>query len=271
MKKLTLPNGEDIYYIDKLTALFVYNEIFVENDYLKHGIGVKKGDFVFDVGANIGLFSRFISKQAPDLKIFTFEPIKPIFQVLEANVTDISCFIKNFNIGLAEENKIIEFFYYPKVSGDSTAIPFDWDLKVNQYVQNYKEAICKDIPIARIVPKFLRKRVVNAGLRKIYQYEKVLGQVRPLSDIIKENKIERIDLIKIDAENYEKQVLAGITENDWGKIHQISMEVHEHIKGGENLLHEIIKLLENKGFETNIGEENVYTKLGVYMLYAKKR
>ena len=26
MNKLTLPNGEEIFYIDKLTALYVYNE-----------------------------------------------------------------------------------------------------------------------------------------------------------------------------------------------------------------------------------------------------
>ncbi len=271
MNKLTLPNGEDIYYIDKLTALYVYNEIFVENEYLRNGIGVKEGDVIFDVGANIGLFTRFIANQAPDLKIFTFEPIKTIFQVLEANLAGLPCYLKNFNIGLSDKSEIIEFFYYPKVSADSTAVPFDWDLKVDQYVQNYREAVCKDIPIARIVPKFLRKRVVRAGLKKIYESEKVLCQLKPLSKIMKDLNIDRIDLLKIDAENYEKQVLAGISDKNWELIRQISMEVHEHIKGGENLLKEIIELLENKDFEVKLGEENLSTRLGVYMVYAKKK
>ena len=48
------------------------------------------------------------------------------------------------------------------------------------------------------------------------------------------------------------------------------MEVHEHIKGGENLLNKIIKLLETKDFDVKIGEENLSTRLGVYMIYAKK-
>ncbi len=270
MKKLTLPNGEEIYYIDKLTALYVYNEIFVENQYLKHGIGVKDGDVVFDVGANIGLFSRFITKQAQNLKIFTFEPVTTIFRVLEANLANIPCFIKNLNVGLGDENKSIELFYYPKVSANSAAVPFDWDLKVKQLVQNYKEALCKDYPMARFVPKFLRKRVVKAGLKKLYESEKVTCQLRPLSEILKENNIDRIDLLKIDAENYEKQVMMGILDKDWENIQQISMEVHEHIKGGENLLNEIIKLLEKKAFELYIGEEDLSARLGVYMLYAKK-
>ena len=90
MNKLTLPNGEEIFYIDKLTALYVYNEIFVENEYLRHGIEIKNGDIIFDVGANIGLFTLFIAKQAKDLKIFTFEPVAIIFQILKANVAGIT-------------------------------------------------------------------------------------------------------------------------------------------------------------------------------------
>ena len=64
--------------------------------------------------------------------------------------------------------------------------------------------------------------------------------------------------------------MAGISVKDWDLITQISMEVHEHIKGGENLLNETFELLENKGFEVILGEENLSTRLGVFMVYAKK-
>ncbi|MHA1257868.1 MAG: hypothetical protein ACTSPS_19975, partial [Promethearchaeota archaeon] len=67
MKNLTLPNGEIIYYIDKLTALDVYDEIYVNNEYLQHNIQVKDNDIIFDVGANIGLFSRHIATKAKNL------------------------------------------------------------------------------------------------------------------------------------------------------------------------------------------------------------
>jgi len=271
MKQLTLPNGESIYYLDRMTALYVFQEIFVDNIYLQNNIEIKDNNIIFDVGANIGLFSRFISQKASNLRIFTFEPIPEIFNVLETNLENIDATIKNYNIGLGEQEEKIKFFYYPKISADSTAVPFEWNKKVEQYLENYDEVICKDFPTARNVPEFSRKDFVEKILKHLYKAKKIIGRIRPLSDIIKENNLNNIDLLKIDAENYEKHVLAGIRNEDWNKIQQISMEVHEHIKGGENLLKKISESLKKRGFEIDIGKESRETKMGVYMLYAKKK
>lgn len=270
MKQLALPNGEEIYYLDKLTALYVYNEIYEENEYLDYGIEIKDGDTLLDVGANIGIFTRYIASKVSDLTIHAFEPVPAIFEVLNGNTEHLGEKVKIHNIGLGDKEHEIEFNYYPKVSADSTAVPFIWDLKVQQYYDNYKEIVCKDMPIARLVPRFLRKRVINAFLKRMYDPEKVSCKIRPLSVIIADEGIEQIDLMKIDAENYERQVLAGIDDKDWDKIKQISMEVHEHIEGGENLVEEITELFENKGFRVRIKENDPRTKMGVYMMYAKR-
>jgi len=271
MNKITLPNGENIHCIDELTAYYIYNEIFVEKEYLKSGIKINNDDIIFDVGANIGLFSRFVLNQASNLKIFAFEPIPQIFEVLELNLKNIDAKVKLFNIGLGEEEKDIVFFYYPKVSGDSTAIPFELERKTDLYVKHYKETICQDIPIAKIVPRFLRKWVIRKGLKKLYQSEKVSCHLVPLSNVIEKYNIEHINLLKIDAENYEKHVIEGIKEHDWNKIEQISMEIHTHIPEGENLLNEITEILKEKGFKLKYGDETRETILGVYMLYAIKK
>ena len=270
MKTLILPNGEEIYYIDKLSALDIYEEIFIENDYLQFGINVNDDDVIFDVGANIGLFSRFIVTQAKDLRIFAFEPVSIIYKVLEANLRNIPANVKTFNIGLAENNRKTQIHYYPKVSADSAIRPFDWDLKINQFIQNYNEIFVELMPIARIVPKFLRKFVVKAWLKKYYKSELIDCTLHTLSDIMLENNIEHIDLLKIDAENYEQNVLEGINEDDWNKIRQISMEVHTHIKDGENLLNEIVEMLKEKSFQVNVDFDSRFGMMGVFMLYAKK-
>jgi FkbM family methyltransferase len=270
MKDLVLPNGEKIYYIDKLSALDIYEEIYVENDYLQFEIKVNDNDVIFDVGANIGLFSRFIAQQARDLIIFAFEPVPIIYEVLEANLKNISTNLKTYNIGLAETNQKTKIHYYPKVSADSAVRPFDWDLKINQFLHNYNETFVDLMPIAKFVPKFLRKFVVKTWLKKYYKSEMVDCTLRPLSDIILENNIERIDLLKIDAENYEREVLAGIKEEDWNKIRQISMEVHTHIKNGENLLNEIVEMLKGKSFQVYVDLDSRFGNMGVFMLYAKK-
>ncbi|MHA1724394.1 MAG: FkbM family methyltransferase [Promethearchaeota archaeon] len=271
MNKLTLPNGLEIFYIDKLTALWVYNEIFVDNIYLKNGIEVNPSDIIFDVGANIGLFSLFIAEKASDLKIYTFEPIKQIYEILIANLSRITCDIKNFNIGLSDTSGTTDIIFYPKVSADSAITPFDLEFKVNKYMEHYKEAVCKDFPMAHIIPHFLRKRVVRAYLKKLYEEEKVPCQLRTLSEIIEEHEIIRIDLLKIDAENHEWHVINGIKEKDWEKIKQITMEVHEHIKNGANLLKKLVELLTSKDFTVKVGKEDISAKLGVYILYAIRK
>ena len=268
MHTLTLPNGEKIYYLDKLTALDIFDEIYVENDYLKFGITVKNEDIVFDVGANIGLFTRFIAQQAQNLTIFAFEPVPIIYKVLEANLKDLQAKVKPYNIGLAESSQKTKIHYYPKVSADSAITPFDWDLKVNQFVQNYNEFVVEMMPIAKIVPKFLRRFVVRIWLKKFYKSEMLDCELRSISDIIHEHNLERIDLLKVDAENYEWEVLRGIKEEDWNKIRQISMEVHTHIKGGENLLDEIVKLLKEKAFQVDVDLDSRFGIMGVFMLYA---
>jgi FkbM family methyltransferase len=270
MKVLTLPNGEELYYIDKLSALDIYEEIFVENEYLQFGIEVKDQDVIFDVGANIGLFSRYMAQKARDLTIFAFEPVPTIYEVLEANLKNIPARIKTYKIGLADHSATTKIHYYPRVSADSAIVPFDFDLKVSQFVKNYNESIVQMMPIAKCVPKFLRKYIVKAGLRRMYKSEMLDCTLLPLSDIISENGIKQIDLLKIDAENYEWEVLQGINEEDWNKIKQISMEIHTHIKGGDNLLDNIKKLLEEKEFFFKLDMEGRFSFGGVYMIYAKK-
>ncbi len=270
MKALTLPNGEELYYIDKLSALDIYEEIFVENEYLQYGIDVKDNDVIFDVGANIGLFSLYMAQKARDLTIFAFEPVPTIFEVLKANLKNLSAKIKTYEIGLSDHRETTKIHYYPRVSADSAIVPFDFDLKVSQFVKNYNESIVEMMPRAKHVPKFLRKYVVKAGLRRMYKSEMLDCTLRPLSDIITENEIKQIDLLKVDAENYEWEVLQGINEEDWDKIRQISMEIHTHIKGGESLLDNIKNLLEEKKFTFKLDMEGRFAFGGVFMIYAKK-
>lgn len=270
MNQKLMPNGMNLFYIDQLTADYIYREIYEEQNYFQHGISLKDGDTIFDVGANIGLFSKYVTMHATNLNIYTFEPVPSIFEVLTANLANQPGKVKNYNFGLAEKASQMQMIFYPKVSGDSAIIPVDYDYKIPKYLENYNEAIAKQMPIAKLVPKWLRKRVVKAGLKKLYKGEMVTIELRTLSEIIQENGIQRIDLLKIDAENYESQVLAGINAQDWPKIQQIAMEVHTHIKGGQNLLVDFIKLLENKGFKVFQGKDDLEARMGVFLLYAKR-
>ena len=78
-----LPNGMPVFQKNRAETEFLYEEVFVDT-YLKHGVALRDGDTVFDVGANIGLFSMFAASRARGATLFAFEPIPEIFAAARA-------------------------------------------------------------------------------------------------------------------------------------------------------------------------------------------
>jgi len=75
--RYVLPNGMAIVNHNTAETNYVYQEIFEDLNYLKHGIKLNKGACIFDVGANIGLFTLFVSRHCEDARIYAFEPLGP--------------------------------------------------------------------------------------------------------------------------------------------------------------------------------------------------
>lgn len=87
-----------------------------------------------------------------------------------------------------------------------------------------------------------------------------------ISDLIVENRLERIDLLKVDVERAEMQVLEGIHKLHWTKISQVVAEVH-----GRDTLEAVTKLLRGNGFgriRHETGDLLVGTNL--YAVYARR-
>lgn len=268
MKKIRLPNGKQIACLDKLTALYCYKEIYGDNDYLREGIEVRPGDVVFDVGANIGHFTRFVAEQYENLTIFAFEPAPPIFKALQENMRELNADVHVFELGLADQADTVDFYYYPRVSADSAMVPVDWPRKRTMMLVHYTEYwnTLRD----QLVPRCLRRRYLDLIRGIMHRPRKMICRTAPLSDIIRDYGITRIDLLKIDAENAESRVLAGIEDTHWHLILQISMEVHEHIEGGEGLLDRLQSMLESRGFTVRADRNSTFSNVGVHMLYAAR-
>mgnify|MGYP000235869227 CR=1 FL=1 len=262
MKQFKLPNKEVVYCIDRMTAKDVYQEIYEDNVYLRNNVTLKNGDVVFDVEANIGLFSKFVNDKYENLKVFAFEPIPQIFRVLNANLMNKSN-IKFYNLGLSDQEQETEFYFYPKVSADSTSNPFNMENQINIYVEQYHKGILKALP------KKLLRYLIAYKLRSIYRAIKITCPLKTISQIISENQVECIDLLKIDAENAERQVLAGIKDDDWNKISQVALEIHTTSPDGDTLIKDMCDLFDSKGFTYVLDTQSRFSFIGVHMLYAK--
>ena len=88
-----------------------------------------------------------------------------------------------------------------------------------------------------------------------------------VSDIIRENQIDKIDLLKIDAEKSELDIIKGIEDRDWPKIDQIVIEIHDRT-------HEAVKRIEDllieKGYRCAVEQETLLEHSGLFNLYATR-
>ena len=100
----------------------------------------------------------------------------------------------------------------------------------------------------------------------IESQEIIACRIRTLSTVILEEKIKQIDLLKIDVEKAELDVLNGIEDEDWNKIRQIIIEVHNT----ENRLEIIKSILVAKGYAVKILEEAELKNTGLYVITATR-
>nr|QEO74685.1 AMP-dependent synthetase and ligase [uncultured bacterium] len=261
-----LPNGMVVAHHGSFQTSIICKEVFEDEVYLKHGITLEDGDVVFDVGANIGLFTLFAQRKCPAAQIYSFEPLPPNFELLRANVTRHNANARLFNYGLSNSSTIANFTFYPEAAGlsgrtansagdkeDTKAIVTDW---IHNAAREHEQDLFPQSQLDELLNEYLRAETYNCP-------------VKTLSDVIREHGIERIDLLKIDVEGSEFEVLSGIQETDWRRIKQIAIEVHSRL-----ILKRITSLLEAHGFRYVVDDSMVVQENGnghgvyVAMLYA---
>ncbi len=250
-----LPNGLTVASLNRGETDFLYQEIFAGQGYLRHGIRLAEGDCVFDVGANIGMFTLFVGQRLRDVTIFAFEPIPPVYQTLRVNAERYGLRARLFECALADAPGTAELTYYPHAT-----------LISGRHADADAER--------RVVRGFLRGRpggsdepnLVEELLDERLRSERVAARLRTLSEVIAEHAVERIDLLKVDVEKAELEVLRGLRDQDWAKVRQVVVEVHD-VAGR---LQEIVALLGRHGFQVAVEQDTALAETVLYNLYARR-
>ncbi|NIP41474.1 MAG: FkbM family methyltransferase, partial [candidate division Zixibacteria bacterium] len=111
-----LPNGLSVHHLNKQETDFVYEEIFKEQIYFQHGISLKENATVFDIGANIGLFTLFIKQKYPSARVYAFEPSEEAFQCLQRNTSPYATTVMIYQCGISNDDKESVLTFYPSNS-----------------------------------------------------------------------------------------------------------------------------------------------------------
>jgi FkbM family methyltransferase len=152
-------------------------------------------NFIIDAGANIGLAAVYFNKNYPNAKIVAIEPEKSNFKMLEINCKN------HDNIFL------------------------------------HKRALSNQ---ANLVINVVDKGFGNWGfvteIEGSVSCPNIVDTVRTITidEIMKENNLEFIDLLKIDIEGGEKELFESNYENWLPRTKNIAIELHDGIKMGSS-------------------------------------
>jgi predicted O-methyltransferase YrrM len=113
MKKFRNKRGLEIFHYNAAETEFVFKEVFENHIYFRHGIALAKGDCVWDIGANIGLFTMFLQENFEDISVYAFEPSPRIFEILQANIERYAPRVAAHCYGIAGEEGEAKFTFYP--------------------------------------------------------------------------------------------------------------------------------------------------------------
>lgn len=270
---VTLANGFVVSCLQKHEVSLV--DVEVRSYFSKGLLQLSPGDTVFDVGANIGLFTLAAWERCErNLDVYAFEPVGAIFERLRVNVERCraGAQLKAFDFGLSSSRGEVSFAYYPHAPVLSTGFPDEAaDLEVMKAALLNNMIYLPEAPMAvrclRWMPKILRDPIVHGALARTLRPTSVTCQMETLSRFVRDHAIERIDLLKIDAEKAEFEIFRGIEATDWRKIRQVVVEVHDL----DDRLDAMTALLREHGLtEIVVEQPPTLTNSNIYNVFATR-
>jgi FkbM family methyltransferase len=287
VQRIALPDGLQILAPSPIEAAVLYREIVTERTYERHGIIVRPGDVVFDVGANIGLFAIHLARTAPGVRVHAFEPIPPLFEALTRNVNEHSPEVRVYNVGFASREGDAIFEFDPFLAMNATMHPTAlrdaadpkapasaWAAAAIADLHSVRPSAATGLlikalrhPLGRVPAlAVLAPAAVALSIRRRLFLKHYRCRLTTLPAALDEARVNLVDLLKVDVEGAEEAVIAGIDDRTWGRIRQLVIEVHD-VNGRRDRLRTI---LEGRGYRTTSDTEDwaLHELLGISTLYA---
>ncbi|WP_133054571.1 FkbM family methyltransferase, partial [Niastella populi] len=250
-----MDNGVSMYAYNGSEVKWLYNEVFELKTYYNHGIIIPKDACIIDVGANVGAFSIFSLLTFENPRIYSFEPLAPIYSLLEKNISLYNGNVQIFNVGISDREEEAIFDFYPHTTIFSGRHSESYEVKdtIKKFIDNTQNAVVKTVTDEQM-DELLKDRLVK---------KEYTCQLKTLSQVIRENAIAHIDLLKIDVETAELDVVNGIAEEDWAKIDQVVIEVYDD----NDRLRKIEQILSSYGFTVSVYQSEDLKGTKLYDLY----
>jgi FkbH-like protein/FkbM family methyltransferase len=257
-----LPDKRTVASLNQYETSYLYKEIYVDQAYRRHNVIIADGDVVIDIGANIGLFSMFASEQASNVKVIAVEPSPSVLPILKANLATYAQEHHVVAAGAADKTGEAEFTAYKKSSVFSSFMANKDDDR-----SAIKQVVINMLSVVGDMDADELEDAAEDMMQDRMDSEQYMCPLVAVSDIVDDQQVEKIGLLKIDAEKSEEAILKGIREEHWDRIEQIIIEVHKQSGIG---VAGVRQLLESKGFECIEDEEQLLLDSGLVTIYAAR-
>jgi FkbM family methyltransferase len=194
----------------------VFKEIFVTDFYDIDAL-LKKlpaRPVVVDIGANAGYFNMLLFSKIVDATVFAYEPIP----------SNCALFQENIALNPALGGRI--HLFNKAVTGAS-----------REAVQLFMETDVANSVIASVFSDFDGQNQFTLRVPAV-----------SLRQVLEENQIERVDLLKIDCEGSEYPIIYESPPSCWAKISILTIEVHDLDKDQRNVSY-LARYLESQGYQ----------------------
>jgi FkbM family methyltransferase len=199
---ITTRGNRITFSVPTWSLYMVFKEIFMSDFYrIRQLVGLlPKNPVIVDIGGNAGYFNMMLFSQLNEAKVFAYEPIFENYKLFQDNVARNSIMAGKVNV------------FNMAVTGTPV-----------EDVSIYKEVENNNSVTASVFNDFSKD---NFNVIKV--------KAITLEQILSSNKIDRVDLLKLDCEGSEYPIIYESPRHVWDKVKMVYMEDHPLDKDKRN-------------------------------------